>query len=284
MATRLGILGFPNTGKSFSRSFIKKGEECFVISPSGKEHFLKHSEGKPIEKLNISLGPFDSTEKVMANLKLESIHQVIRAFNQTGFPVGVPLKITGNYVICDDVNYVFDYLKFISKHMLHIKNVFQADFTHFVSKIITGQVFRSRKSGGEAFAKYLDLASDCLNNIFIGAEQLRDDLIIATEFHTTMKDGDNYDNFLGVFVPAGRMINDKLLPKSYFDYTLFTHCLSWSENIEEKDRYKFVVVKKEPYDGRMGNMFPEHEKGMIPNNLEVVLNRMREKVSTLKSA
>ena len=141
MASRMAVMGLPNTGKSFSRQFIKNPEECFVISPSGKDH---HLVGDGITKLDMKIGQVSGLREVAAKLGVPSTHDAIARFSGTDLPPNS--STSGNYA-------VVLYLKFIDRHMPQIKNVFLADFTHWISRVLTTAEFRRRKSGGEAFAR-----------------------------------------------------------------------------------------------------------------------------------
>lgn len=80
------------------------------------------------------------------------------------------------------------------------------------------------------------------------------------------------------------MLNDKFKPKSYFDFMLCSHAEPYACDEHGKDnskeRFKFVVVKKSPYDGRMADIFAEEQRfGMIPNNMENVLTKVRKRLN-----
>lgn len=271
MAKRIGIIGSYNTGKSFSRTYIKDPESCFVINPSDKESFLR-KEGKPLQELEILID--GKSYKDYAKSKGISTYKVIEAISKGKIPENRITSITGNSVYLPDLAYVGSHVYFIAKFMPKIKNLFLADFTHFISAEVTSVEFMKRSSGGQAFARYTDLASTALNSIFKSMEGLREDLLVITEFHCQMGD----DGMYRIFMPAGKMLSDKFLPESYFDIMLFTKVLKYSDDIkDEKDRYKFVVTKQEPYDARSANIFNDiAERGLIPNNMEVVLNKIRK--------
>jgi nicotinamide riboside kinase len=273
MATRVAVMGLPNTGKSFSRTYIKKGEECFVISPSAKESHLFLSDGKPAQMLDMSIKTVVGLEKIAEKMNTSSRHDVIRTFAANSLPEGT--TITGNFAMVSDMKYVSDYLKFIDKHMPHIKNVFIADFTHFISTIIASKEFMSRKQGGQAFERYWDLAADSLNQLLLSVDLLqRRELIVVIEFHSAYS---SEDDIYKIFVPAGKMLTEKFMPESYFDFVVHTSVIPWEDEKEEENRFKFVVVKKQRYDGRMANIFKYTAiDGTIPNNMETLLQSLRQ--------
>lgn len=268
MAHRLGVMGEPNTGKSFSRRSIKHVEKCLVISPSSKHSHLMKDE-KQVSKLKVTLTLKDGSS-------YNGYPTMNRLVESGQLPEGSKLSVTGNRIIEPDVKKITTYLKFVDKFMPHINVVFLADFTHFMSKIISSETFQKRSSGGQAFQRYLDLAVDSLNNCFLVVDELqRDDLIIVSEFHVQLKDEDGYYD---VFLTAGKMLNDAFLPKSYFDHMLCTTVLDYEENEKgdnETTRYKFVVNKQKPFDARCAGLFDNISiDGMIPNDMRLVLNKI----------
>lgn len=155
MAYKIGLIGLPNSGKSYSRSFIKKGEEVFILSPSHKATYLTDSEGHPVKALEVGMktakSEFSNLEEVQAALGISSKHETIKRLAEA--PKDVELRISGNYAVCSQLNYVPSYLKFVSEKMPHIKTIVLADFTHWINYIIASENFRNRKSGGEAYAR-----------------------------------------------------------------------------------------------------------------------------------
>ena len=108
----------------------------------------------------------------------------------------------------------------------------------------------------------------------------REDLLVVSEFHIQIPPDADAEGelFYEVFVPAGKMLNNAFKPKSYFDIMLCTHVLPYDDELEDKDRFKFVVTRKAPFDGRAMGMFSDIAvKGMIPNDMGLVLNRVRKR-------
>lgn len=271
MARRIGVMGLPNTGKSFSRTYIQNSEDCFVITPSDKDPYLR-KDGKPVEELKILIN--GKCYKEVAKDNKQTPEVLIKGIVNKATPPEWKIEITGNYAFVADLNFIGVYIGFIAEIMPNIKNLFIADFTHIISEVVTSSKFMKRSSGGEAFARYTDLAADSLNNVFKSIGGLRGDLLVFTEFHTQMGD----EGFYKIFLPAGKMLSDKFLPESYFDIMLCTTVLPYSETIDdEAERYKFIVNKQEPYDARSANLFGDlANKGMIPNNMDIVLERIRK--------
>ena len=151
MATCMGIIGHPNTGKSFSRTYIKDASDCFVISSSKKfAYLLKNDVALPA--FDIKNGEPRWKDLVAADPTFKNRHDVIRTLAAS--PALPPsFQLMGNSTFVNDLEYIISYLQFIDKHMPHIKNVFLTDFTHWISTIIGSDKFRSRTSGGQAFER-----------------------------------------------------------------------------------------------------------------------------------
>ncbi len=285
MAQRAALIGLPNTGKSISRKFIFNGERAFVISPSSKMTHLFTSEGKtkakdmlhfpeggkPVNQLDFTINGVTATDFMKKN-NVPNIHELVKGMVTN--PHSFKIEATGNYIVCSEVKYVEYYQTFISRFMPSINMIFLADFTHWVSYILRSPSFRKQTSGGGAFERFWTLAADTLDNIILAADTLRDDIIVYTEYHAEYhQDTDTYR----VFVPAGNMLNDKFLPKSYYDICLHTEITPYEEEQDDSKRYKFVVKNLGRKDGRGMDLFNDiEEKGMIPNNIEVVDSRIRK--------
>lgn len=231
MAVKLGLIGFPNSGKSFSRKTIKKGEEVFVIAPSHKAMHITDSSGKPIKKLTSD-------------------------------------KKEGNWTINKNLAILPKILEYVSNDRPDIKTIILPDFTHFISAIISDKKFISRKSGGEAFQRFWELAGDALQNFVLSIDDLRDDLIVVTEYHAEL---DEASNMLKIFVPGGKMLEEKFKLDSYYDFMLYTHVKQ--KDTGEVESYNFVTRRWDKYNARSSELFKDT---LIPNDLEVVLGKMRE--------
>lgn len=275
MAIKIAIIGHPNTGKSYSRNFLKKGEESFIISPSSKSSHMKTSGGKPVDLLDISVGEVKGFDNVIKKLGVSNRHEVINSVINSGLPDSVKIETSGNITIVPDIRNITNYMRFIDRYMPHIKNIFIGDFTHYITNVIAGPEFRNRKRGDEAFARYIDLAADSLNNVLLSADELkRKELIVVTEYHAVY---DGNENIYRIFVPAGNMLSDKFKPESYYDYVIHTHVVNYDEEQDDTKRFKFVITKKDRYDGRMANLFSDIQvDGMIPNDIQQVIDRVRK--------
>ena len=234
MAYKIGITGLPNTGKSYSRKTIIDGENTFVIAPSQKATHITTTDGQPIKKL-------------------------VKDANGN--------YVSGNFVINSDLNTLPAILNFVDS-LPHIKTLILPDFTHFISAVLSDPNFIKRKQGGEAFQRFWELAGNALNAFIRHLDHLRDDLLIVTEYHAI------YDDVQGVykiFVPGGKMLEEKFLIDSYYDFMLYTHV----ETAENGDvvSYNFVTKRWDKYNARYSNLY---EDTLIPNDLGKVLKDTRE--------
>lgn len=266
MAQKIGIVGDYNTGKSFSRRFIKKGEEVFVLAPSGKSRHVTTSDGKQLKKLDIKYKEFNSLKELQAKLNVATVHDLIPTL-LTKKPT--EFEITGNWTLCSLHN-IQNYLELIDKYMPNIKTIIIPDFTHFLSAIMANKSFISRKAGGEAFQRFWELAGDTLEKLITSIDELREDLIVITEYHCEY---DEVDDDWKLFVPGGKMLNDKFKLASYYDFMLYTYVNKGDEGIVTADSYKFVTKRWKQYPARFSELF---EETLIPNNLQVVLDKFRE--------
>lgn len=118
------------------------------------------------------------------------------------------------------------------------------------------------------------MAAEALNVTLAGIDNLRGDLIVVTEYHAKYN---SEEDLYEVFVPAGTMLTEKFKPESYYDIFLHTYVVPFEEEQNDENRFKFVVSKVGRYDGRSMHLFGDIAKdGMIPNNLEMVLSRVRK--------
>lgn len=270
MAYKIGIVGLTNTGKSFARKTIKRGEEVFVLSPSHKALHMRDSNGNPLKRLQV-------TSDSLGYASLEDLAQkrglMVNATAKTMMtaPEG-KLQITGNYFVMKDIRYLEDWVKFVSAKMPNIKVLILPDFTHFVSEVIAQKEFIQRKSGGEAFQRFWELAADALNNFITSIDELREDLLVVTEYHCEFNE---QTEMFEIFVPGGKMLKEKFLPDSYYDVMLYTHVMNEDDVQKQSDRYKFVTRRTAKYNARCLDLF---EDTYIPNDLQSVIDKVRDYV------
>lgn len=264
MALRIGIAGYQNSGKSYSRKFIDKGENCFIIAPSHKMTHLTNSKNEPLKRLDF---------------KTEKVASIKEAVIKTGMNRNAIVKasiakddienIIGNWDVVDNLQYLTSYLDFVVQKMPHIDVIILPDFTHYISKILATKSFIDQKSGGGAFQRFWELAANALNSFFLYIDKLPEDLIVVTEFHIEF---DESAEMYRIFVPGGKMLNDKFLADSYYDILLYTHVESEDDFPEDADRYKFVTKRIGKYNARCAGIFKD---AYIENNLQEVINRVK---------
>ena len=265
MAYKIGLVGLTNTGKSFSRRTIKRGEECFILSPSQKALHIRDSNGNPLKPLNISTDSSKNIEEICSKVGVNRNNLAGKLLKSS-----TSSTITGNYIIMKDVRLLEDWIRFVSIKMPQIKVLILPDFTHYISEVIAQKEFIQRKSGGEAFQRFWELAADALNNFITSIDELREDLLVITEYHCEYNEA---TGMFEIFVPGGKMLKDKFLPDSYYDVMLYTHVLDDDGTIKQQDRYKFVTHRTDKYNARCLNLF---EDTYIPNDLQMVIDRVKE--------
>lgn len=273
MGHRIGIVGQPNSGKSYSRKSIKNGNEVFLIAPSRKMTYLYTQDDKgqkaPAKPVNFTIK--DESGKALTDFA---------AYKQRGMTLGAIAKeilvstpprieFTGNFIVVKSLSELALWSQLVNRYMPHIKTLLTPDFTHYVSNIISQKQFIERKAGGEAFQRFWELAGDTLNSYFTNVDDFREDLIVVTEFHSEY---DEMAGFYKIFVPAGKMLSEKFLPDSYYDVLLYTNVLSAEEEPTREKRYKFITKKTDKFNARDAELFKEEQ---IPNNLQIVLDRYR---------
>ncbi len=265
MAYKIGLVGLTNTGKSYSRKTLRKGEETFILSPSHKALHIRDSKGEPLKRLNIATEANKTTDEIASKLGISR-----NALAGKLLKTPNPFTITGNYFVMKDIRFLEDWVRFIDLKMPNIKLLILPDFTHYISEVIAQKEFIQRKAGGEAFQRFWELAADALNNFITSIDELREDLIVVTEYHCEYSEA---KGMFEIFVPGGNMLKDKFLPDSYYDVMLYTHVLDDDESVKQSDRYKFVTRKTDRYNARCLNLFDDK---YIANDLQLVLDKVKE--------
>ena len=264
MAYKIGIVGLTNTGKSFSRRTIKKGEEVFILSPSHKALHIRDSKGDPLKPLNISTEQSKDINAICQAAGLTRNALASALLKRTA-----PFEMTGNWFVMKDIRYLEDWIKLISVKRPDIKTLILPDFTHYISEVIANKEFIQRKSGGEAFQRFWELAADALNNFITSIDELREDLLVVTEYHCEFNEA---TGMYEIFVPGGKMLKEKFLPDSYYDVLLYTHVMEEDGSTAQSQRYKFVTHRTDKYNARCLNLF---EETYIPNDLQIVVDKVR---------
>lgn len=279
MAIRLGLLGEPNSGKSFGRSFLD-GEKCFAILPSSKETYLykEHSypkNPKPVDPLTIVSKAGTTNEELAfklgfnANTHLSPMHFLVSKILTDG-KFRESVSISGNYVNAQTMGEIPMFSKFVEQCLPNINIIILPDFTHFLSNTMGTKKFQDNKGYG----KYVITAIEALNVFFQRTiDEMRKDIIVITEYHLE----DREDKEEGIFVPAGKMLRDHFKPESYFDYLLGAKWISHEEDpsLKKNERYCYLTGPTEKFKFvRDGGLFEEER---IPNNLQLVVEKIQQK-------
>jgi hypothetical protein len=268
MAHRIGLVGMPNTGKSFSRVTLKEPKKTFVISPSQKMTYLKDEEGKALPQADITT-PDGSFRDVVVKLRqakpIEFLNFVM------AMPDKSKVTLTGNHIVVRTLQELAAWTHLVNELRPEIHTLILPDFTHYISSIIGSSDFIKRKSGGEAFQRFWELAGDALNGYLTNIDFLREDLIVVTEFHSEyVEEEDSYR----IFVPAGKMLQEKFIPDSYYDFLFYTKVIAETVEPDYGKRFKFVVNRSGRYPARSGAAFAAQME--IPNDLQLVIDSVRK--------
>lgn len=174
MASRIGIVGDVNSGKSWSRRYIKRGEDVFVLHPSQKRNYLTKSTGEQVQPflykpkdLNpkswddvyrhpIFEGRVSAPEHVLTTLSNIFAAKVkADPANAATFKANLtPNNLFGNsHLVRGDIMASKIWLQFISDWMPWIKVIVVSDFIHFINREVSKTSFIERKAGGEAFQR-----------------------------------------------------------------------------------------------------------------------------------
>lgn len=299
MGYRVGVAGHQNTGKSYGRRYIPDGENVMIIQPSVKASHLftgpknahamstaeidkaiKEGTRKPVKPFNIKSpeGKYNSTEEALALITKPELKSL--AFVLANIDAKKPIDyfgknprqyLTGNVILCEELENLQLFISFVNKWMPWIHTIILPDFTHFVSEAITSPVFIARKANGEQYSKYLDLAASSLRGFIKSSDALRNDLIVVSEYHAEwLQEKEVYK----LFLPGGKMFEEKFLPTSYYDDIFFTDVKFSEDNDEDAGEYRFVTRKTKKYpEARNTSGFDEL---YIPNNLQTVLEGVRK--------
>jgi hypothetical protein len=190
-----------------------------------------------------------------------------------------PLSIakgTGNLVKTNNISEIGQILKYVIAKRPEIDTIVIDDLTHFQTKVVTSTEFRSRKQGNEAFAKWQDFAADMKDNLL--PEDIKDldrDLYVIHVYHAEKNDSGEQE-----IKVVGKMLKEKIDLPSYYNYVLYTTVMPHDPNQKFSERYKFVVNND-------GSHLAKTPKGLydelyIPNDLNAVLNRIKEYRTTKK--
>lgn len=275
MGYLLGIGGNQNTGKSYSRSFLK--EEAVVITCNTKSIYLTKKDGSAVDEIMIKSSDHKTMAETLQKWNVSHVTQLAQlACNAALTGKSRPsLDIIGNYIVVENIIQAQIWLQFVSLFMPHIKVVIFPDFTHFITETLTDTNFRLRGKTKEAFERYVDLAADAFNTFFKSARATRKELIQVIEFHIEFDENARVWN---IFTPGGKMLKEKFKPESYFDVFLVSHFIDEEDDKDLKyaDRFQFLTRKHKHFDARSNVHDPETEL-MVPNNLQDVITRIRKR-------
>lgn len=117
------------------------------------------------------------------------------------------------------------------------------------------------------------MAADALKQVILSTDYMERNVLVFTEYHVEFDDERGTYKF---FVPGGNMLSDKFKPESYYEYVLSTNVIDYEDEPVEEERYKFVINKQGKHDGRAANIFKDAKDGMIPNNMSMVIDKIKQ--------
>lgn len=275
MSYKAAVCGAANTGKSYARRTIHDGENVFILQPSMKApHLFTGPPENRVPRGTFGINAQGNTlQMAMQKLSAPSIHHLIKYYNDEK-PAGFLKKeyVTGNIQLVKEIYNVPIWCQFVHKHMPWIHTLIIADFTHYISNVISRPDFINRKSGGEAYQRFWELAGDALNTFISDLDSYREDLVILNEYHADYSEILNSWQF---YTPAGKMLTEKFKPETYYDVLLFTDANIKEDldgNVTSKE-YSFITERTGRYPlARAMNMFNTTK---IANDLQLVLDKMR---------
>lgn len=289
----MAILGDSNTGKTYSWSFYERPDEVFSISPTAKVEQLGRMavKGFKPQELNISLrgmsmsetaktlisGLKDSTGKPRDPSFADLIYHLL--YTDKSLVGSSDLVVTGHNRMASRLQSVAMLKQFVSLYMPEKKIILTHDFSHYINYIVASNEFRAQKSGDQAFARFWTLAADALGNVFQAADTMPAHMVDVTEFHIQL---DPEMNKYDIFTTAGKMLQEKFKGKSYFDVALFASVVPFEDEPRQSERFKFVAIQKDYYDGRDMGLFSDlmDRKGEIPNyKITEIMDRVLSYIS-----
>jgi hypothetical protein len=274
MGYLLGIGGNQNTGKSYSRKFLK--EEAMVITCNTKSIYLTKKDTTPVDHLQFKAAEHETMMETLQKWEVSSPVQLASLLVNTAISgkATPKLNIKGNYVLAENILHADVWLKFVSLFMPHIKVVIFPDFTHYITETLTDHDFLAKGQTKQAFERYVELAATAFNAFFKSARVTRKDLIQVIEFHLEF---DENAKVWTIFTPGGKMLKEKFKPESYFDVFLVSTFIDEDEDktLKYGERFKFVTRKMKHFDARSNVHDPETE-ALVPNDLQDVISRIRK--------
>ena len=291
-AYKIGLMGKPNSGKSYSRMTVDY-KSSFVIMPDLSDPYLMKNETERVDQFNFLFADksYLKTIATILNVKYDeddennSINAVIEAIiskkdslvdNYKGDAkskekiakifASISKFCTGNYSICPDLANLKNWLKFVSKYMPHIKHIFLPDFTHYLTNVVASEEFAQKGN----YSRYTDLATETVKTFLTKTiNELRSDLVVVIEFHVKI---DKNTDEKRIFIPSGQMLESTFIPESYFETLLY--CFQDYDEKDETKRYKFQTRATEdnPYIRNAG-LLPDK---IMVNNLNIVIEAYKK--------
>lgn len=170
----------------------------------------------------------------------------------------------GNLMRVSDLNTLAQRVKQIAEGAPHVKYVVVDDYTHYFTHRTLSPKFMAQNSGGAVFARWNVFGADVFNSFWSKADEMREDLTIIVNHHTTIKE----DGTLG-FKTSGKLLDNEVDCPSQVEYILHTRVL---EGENGKMAYKYLTNSDGVHEAKtpMG-MFEEQ---LIDNDIYAVIQKI----------
>lgn len=224
-------------------------------SGTGKTYALRNIDPKEM----VIVSPF----KGIADLPFAGAMKNFKPLN--------PKTKEGNFILTNEILDLPDIMRHVNDERPEIKYLVIDDITHFQTARITSEGFRQRKNGGEAFARYDDLAAHIKQGLLPEDRQnFRDDLTLIHQYHIDEKDDGEQK-----FHTVGKMLEQKIKLPSYYTYVMYTYVKPMKDDDgDQGDRYVYTVK----HDGTRPAKTPEpvFQGTYVPNDMKVAEESIRK--------
>ena len=236
---QIALIGNPSTGKSFSLRNLNP-EETFIISPNKKS--LPFKNGSKNYK-------FLSAKNPKGNRGF--CNQLTTVKDRTGSVISKGL---------------FEWIEYINTKRPEITTLVIEDITHFFHARTQSSSFRQSKDWG----KWGDFGADVFNAI-INPDLYRDGLAIVHIYHAEIVDRNGTQ--ISKIMTEGQVLDRKILPSSYYTYSLHTAVKSVEDVDDPEDRFVFITNNDGEHDCKTSYGLFDLE---IPNDIKFVIDKIVE--------
>lgn len=155
------------------------------------------------------------------------------------------------------------------------RQVIVEDFSHYMTAEVLSDQFKARNTKDQTFARWTDFATKMYRALFesvnnagntLRKENKKSDAIVVVIHHTDVSDQGK-----SVFKTAGKLLDNNIMPVSYFRVVLHTAVL---EDKPVTERFCFQTQDSILREAK--SPFGMFDKELIPNDTWAVIERIRE--------